>query len=338
MKTKFGVVVLSYNGLEDTRKCLRSVALAVRPGVTVYLVDNGSTDGTAKAVSAEFPWCRLVRVEVNRGPTAGNNAGIRVALAEQCDWILLLNNDTTVAPEILDRLADAVDAHPDYAVLGPVIMFMDDPGTVMTDGCVFNDPGFNGFFQRKPVPVTRATPPAITDVDVVNGCCMLVRADVFRRIGFFDEHIFIYHDETDLCLRAKAAGYRAGVIDHALVWHKGSATMKATGKKSARYFDARNLLYLLRKHGGATARGRSQRASAVSYFRYMYYWYCSEREGGDERAARAVVDGICDGLAGIGGTYRERRRLLAPAIHLAFELLRRRPVQHGRWGRETAVL
>jgi GT2 family glycosyltransferase len=230
-----------------------------------------------------------------------------------------------VAPGLLDRLSEAVAAHPDYAVLGPVILFMDSPDTVMTDGCIFNDPAFNGFFQRKEVPVTNSAPPAVTDVDVVNGCCMLVRADVFERAGLFDEHLFIYHDETDFCLRAKAAGYRAGVIDHALIWHKGSATSKATGKKSIRYFDARNLLYVLRKHGGARAHGRTMRASAAGYARYMFYWYCSEREAGNDAAAAAVIDGVCDGLAGRGGPYTAGRRLLAPPIRIAFEALRRRP-------------
>ena len=79
----------------------------------------------------------------------------------------------------------------------------------------------------------------------------MIRADMIRTIGLFDDRIFMYHDEADLCLRVIAAGGRLGVIDHALIWHKGSATSKATGKKSIRYFDARNLWYLLKKHRSA---------------------------------------------------------------------------------------
>ena len=322
------VVILSYNGLEDTRKCLASMAGAVRPGVTTLLVDNGSTDGTAAAVSAEFPWCQVLSVAENRGPAAGNNAGIRAALESDCAWVLLLNNDTIVDPTLIDRLRDAISAHRDYAIIGPVIKFMDDPDIVMTDGCVFNDPNYVGFFQRKPVPLTQGTPPHITDVDVVNGCCMLIRADVLRRIGPFDERMFIYHDETDLCLRATAAGGKLGVIDHALVWHKGSATFKTTGKRSARYYDARNLLYVLRKHGGARGHGRSRIGSAAMYARYMYYWYCTESEGGHDQSANAVIEGIWDGLVGRHGRYEDRRRPLVGPIRLAFEILRRRP----RWG------
>src|SRR5262249_19361514 len=156
---------------------------------------------------------------------------------------------------------------------------------VMTDGCVFNDPSFQGFFMRKPVAVTNQAPPTITEVDVVNGCCMLVKAEVFRHIGLFDETMFMYHDETDLCLRAINAGYKCGIIDHALVWHKGSATSLTIGKRSIRYYDARNLMYVLRKHRGAQRRGRTRLESAMMYVRYMYYWYCTEREAGHDDAA-----------------------------------------------------
>ena len=76
------IVVLSYNGLADTRKCLATLEASIRPGVVPLLVDNGSTDDTQQAVAAEFPWCRILRVEQNNGPAAGNNRGIEHALAQ----------------------------------------------------------------------------------------------------------------------------------------------------------------------------------------------------------------------------------------------------------------
>src|SRR4029079_15645311 len=132
---RIDIVVLSYNGLDDTRKCLESLHAAVRPDVLPLLVDNGSTDGTAETVAREFPWCRVVRVAVNRGPIVGNNAGIEAALEAGAEWIVLLNNDTTVDPRLFDRLMEAAAAHPDFDVLQPVIYFMDNPDVVMTDGC-----------------------------------------------------------------------------------------------------------------------------------------------------------------------------------------------------------
>jgi len=317
------VVVLSYNGLADTRRCLASLPAALRPGVRPVLVDNGSTDGTAEAVAREFPWCEVLRVPVNNGPVGGNNAGIEAALKTGDTWVMLLNNDTTVDPRLFDRMQAAAAANPGFAVLGPVIRFMDDPDVVMTDGCVFNSPDSRGFFTRKAVPLANSEPPRATDVDIVNGCCLMIRADMLRTIGMFDERIFMYHDEADLCLRVLGAGGKLGVIDHALIWHKGSATSKTTGKKSIRYFDARNLWYLLKKHRGATIHGRGRFAGKLAYFRYMYYWYAAESEAGNHASATAVIDGICDGLAGVSGPYQNRRRSLAGLFRAGFNLLHR---------------
>ena len=323
---RVGIVVLSYNGLEDTRKCLTSLAPAMRPYAEPILVDNGSTDGTAAAVAAEFPWCRVVRIEKNRGPAGGNNAGMRAAVELGAEWILLLNNDTVVDPSLLDRMMAAAEAHPEFTILGPVIKFMDDPDVVMTEGTIFNSTTPRGFFLDKTVALTQSVPPAVTEVDLVNGCCMMIRADVAQRIDFFDERFFMYHDEADLCLRAlETGGGKNGVIDHALVWHKGSATSQGTGKWGIRYLDARNLIYLLRKHHGATRRGRSRGRTAVVYAFYMYHWYCDMREQGNDRAATAVIEGICDGLAGRTGPYQARRRWLFGPLRASFELVRRRP-------------
>ena len=323
--TPVWTVVLTYNGLDDTRKCLRSLASQAAAGHPILVVDNGSTDGTMDAVAREFPWAKLLRVEKNQGPSVGNNRGIEHALAQGAGSVLLLNNDTTVAPNLIDRVLVAAQAHTDFQVIGPVINFMDEPAVVMTDGVTFNPPGHNGLFVRKVVPLVDAITPAITPVDVVNGCCMLVTAEVFRKIGLFDEQFFIYHDETDFCLRALAAGYRCGVMSEQLVWHKGSSTFKATGKRFARYYDSRNLVYLLRKHDGARHNGRRKRETAATCFKYLYFRYCHEREDGHPDAADAIIEGLLDGLAGRQGAFEKRRRLTLPAVRAAFELLRHRP-------------
>jgi GT2 family glycosyltransferase len=304
---EMAVVVLSYNGLADTRKCLTSLQPALRPFVKPILVDNGSTDGTSEAVAAEFPWCEIVRVEVNRGPLAGNNAGMRAALEMGARWIVLLNNDTTVHPDLCERLRDAALAHPEYDVLGPIIMFMDDPNVVMTEGTIFNPPIPRGFFLNQNLKPARSVPPAVTKTDVINGCCLMISADMVRKIGFFDERLFMYHDELDLGLRVLQAGGKAGVVDHPLVWHKGSASSAGTGKKSIRYLDARNLWHVLKKHDWAPHNGRSKMLTRLVYFRYFFHWYCAEHETGNAAAAEATLDGVWDGLRGVEGPYDPAR-------------------------------
>jgi GT2 family glycosyltransferase len=319
------IVPVNYNGTEDTRKCLRSLAALSAPA-RVVLVDNASHPDPTPALRAEFPAVHVVRNGANLGWSGGNNTGIRFALARGADHVVLLNNDTTVAPDLVTRLLAAFAAHPRCGVIGPVIRYMDEPDTVMTDGVTFNPPGFPGFFRRQPVPERTADPPAVDETDIVNGCCMMVRADVFRRVGPIDDRFFLIHEEADFCLRARRAGFACGVLAEPLVWHKGSTSFKRAGKRWQRYYDTRNLLMLVRAHRHASGRGA---AAYAAYLRYAYHRYCHEREAGQPDAADAVLEGLLDAAARRTGPYRARPRWGVPVLRGALELARR---LKGRFG------
>jgi GT2 family glycosyltransferase len=316
------IVVVNYNGLADTRKCLRSLG-RLHGDWAAVLVDNASAVDPGPELHSEFPWCHFVRNQVNGGWAGGNNTGIRYALERGAEQIVLLNNDTVVAPDLIERLINAAAANPEFGILGPVIRFLDDPHDVMTDGCVFNGAGEPGFFQRKPVALQPADPPAVTDVDIVNGCCMMVAARVFARVGLVDERFFLVHEESDLCLRARRAGFRCGVLGEALVWHKGSVSFRRTGHGLQRYYDARNLLLLLRKHL-FTHQRRGPSASRWEYLKYVYYRYAIEKEHGEQAGADAVLEGLADGLAGRYGPRTGRRSAAVPVMRFLFETYRRR--------------
>src|SRR5262249_42068360 len=178
MSASTWIVLVDYNGLEDTRKCLDSLGRQTEPA-EVVVIDNASRLELTPALGAQFPHVHFVRNRVNGGWAGGNNVGIEFALKRRAELVVLLNNDTTVSPHFVSRLDRTAAAHPNFGVFGPVIYFMDEPAEVMTDGCVFNRPEGVGFFQRLAVPVAPADPPALTDVDIVNGCCMAVRREVF---------------------------------------------------------------------------------------------------------------------------------------------------------------
>lgn len=316
------IVVVNYNGLDDTRRCLRSIAAIGDPSVATIVIDNGSEVDPVAALSEEFLWCLAERLPSNTGWSGGNNAGIRLALEHGADRVILLNNDTTVHPRLVDRLIASARANPDFGVIGPVICFMDEPDAVMTDGCDFNRPDGRGFFHRKAVPLGGV--PEVTEVDIVNGCCMMIDARVVRSIGPIDERFFLIHEESDYCLRARRAGYRCGVLNDALVWHKGSSSFQRVGGRVQRYYDSRNLFLLLRKHARDKAEGgRGAGSSWIEYARYIYHRYCIEREHDQVEAADAVLEGLCDALTWRFGGRRPGTRLAAPALRFVFEGVRR---------------
>ena len=317
--SRLWIVVLVYNGLEDTKACLRSIAAMTGPAVTTLVVDNGSTPELATELAREFPWARVMRNPSNEGYAGGNNRGIETALREGAEWVLVLNNDTIVAPDLASVLLETADAHPEYGAIGPVISFMDEPGTVMTDGCLFNRAGHPGFFDRHPVPLTGL----VETVDIVNGCAMMISAAAFREAGLIDERFFLIHEESDMCLRVMRAGLKCGVLGRILVWHKGSSSFKRSGKRLQRYYDARNLQLLLRKQRAAHVAGRGMRESWSTYTKYVYYRYCIEQEAGQPDAALAVLEGVHDGLLGHYGIFTPRRRPLLPLLRGLADLRRR---------------
>jgi GT2 family glycosyltransferase len=322
------IVPVNFDGLEDTRKCLRSLE-SLTLAASVVVVDNASKEDPTGALAAEFPGVHLVRNATNGGWSGGNNTGIRHALDRGADYVVLLNNDTTVHPRLVERLLAAAAANPGLGVLGPVIRYMDEPDVTMTDGVVFNRPGYPGFFRREPVPERTADPPAVAEVDIINGCCMMVAAPVFHRIGLIDDRFFLIHEEADFCLRAREAGFRCGVLAEALVWHKGSSAFKRSGKRWQRYYDTRNLGLLLSKHAARSA-GRGGLSSYAAYLRYAYHRYCHEREDGHPDAADAVLEGLIDVATRRFGPHVARRRWAVPVLRGVFEAARRlKPAANG---------
>jgi len=317
------IVVVNYNGLADTRRCLRSLVSLQNARCQVVVVDNASTACPISELQRDFAWCHLIATPINGGWAGGNNVGIRYALAHRADYVLLLNNDTVAAPQLVARLVASATDHPDYGIIGPVIRSLEPPCDVMTDGCAFNDGQQAGFFRRIPVPLCVPGTAGLTEVDIVNGCCMMVAARVFEKVGLIDERFFLIHEESDFCLRARQAGFCCGILGEALVWHKGSSTFKSTGKAAQRYFDARNLLLLLRKHRTYSPGRRGPARSICEYVRYVYYRYCIEREQEHMTAADAVLEGLSDAVIGRYGARRHACGLGPALLQSIFEPYRR---------------
>lgn len=298
-------VIVNFNGWEDTIKCLQSFEV-LHGQAQFILVDNASTEDLCAELRHSFPWCDIIREEKNGGWAGGNNAGLRYALERNADWIVLLNNDTTVSPTIVSELKTAIERYPKYGIIGPVINHMDEPDQIMTDGCLFNRPGSPGFFDRLEVVPSITDPLTITEVDIVNGCCLAVSREVCDKIGLIDDKFFLIHEESDFCLRAREAGYKCGVINRSLVLHKGSSSFKRTGQRTQRYYDSRNLRLLLKKHLGVHKEGRGTWASYRTYWNYLYYRHAIELENGATAAAEAVLHGWHDGMIGRFGVYQQK--------------------------------
>lgn len=228
--TRSVVVLVNYNGDQDTRRCAGSLASS-RPVPGLVVVDNDSTSGNVEEAVAGYPGVEVIRSPLNLGIGRGNNLGIRRALSRSdCEFVFVLNNDTTVEPDTIARLERALRDHPEAGMATPRIPLMERPDLLWYGGGEVDwrkgsvrVPGYLG-------PVDAGGALAPRDVSFASGCAMLVRRAVFDQIGGFDPRYFMYEEDVELCLRVRKKGWTIRYVPEALVYHKGQASRRKGGE------------------------------------------------------------------------------------------------------------
>ncbi len=213
------IIVLTWNGREDTLECLRSLADLTYPNYRVLVVDNNSADGTAVALVQEFPGTEVIVNNSNLRFAGGNNVGIRRAADRGAEYILLLNNDTTVDPRFLTLMVDAMQNDGSAGIAGPKIYYFADRNRIWYAGGRIE--WSKGWISHLGVHETdKGQYDTAGETAYVTGCCMLVKRQVIERIGMLDEAYYIYGEDADFCVRASRAGFRLLYVPAAVIWHK----------------------------------------------------------------------------------------------------------------------
>lgn len=239
------VVILNWNQEALTADCLASLRKVEHSCLKVILVDNGSLPESVDRLEHNFPEVTFVRLSENRGFAGGNNVGIERALKDGVSHILLLNNDTLVQPTFLQPLLDGLD-NPGVGVVGPRIYHHPDVQRIWFAGGMIDwKTGRQWHLGAGELDHGQRSVPR--DVDYVTACCLLAPARVFQEVGGLDERYFIYFEETDWNLRARARGYRCRYVPDSRIYHKVSQAMK-TGSPTADYYYARNRLLFFLTH------------------------------------------------------------------------------------------
>jgi GT2 family glycosyltransferase len=243
------LIVLSWNGREDTLACLASLA-ALRDGDTdVVCVDNGSTDGSVDAVRAAHPEVHVVENGRNLGFAGGNNAGLRHAFDHGAQWAVLVNNDAGLAPDAIDRLRRAAAEHPAAGMLAGKVFFDEPPDRIWFAGQRFL-PAFG--YSGRPRGYGRRDEPRYRlayRTDRAAGAFMAVSRRVVDAVGLLDEDLFAYVEDVDWSSRARAAGFEIWFVPDALAWHRVSAsTGGERASTHALYYGVRNTIAVSERH------------------------------------------------------------------------------------------
>lgn len=241
------VIVLNWNGKEDTLRCLSSLK-AVTTEHSVVVVDNGSTDDSVNAIATAFPEVHLIETGANLGYADGNNVGLRYALGQSPDAILILNNDTVLDPGILRAFQKR-----DLPIQGAKQLQMEAPSRLGQLGGRWNPA--TGMFDPVGIDDLADLWTEPVELDYVSGCALFVRAEVFRRVGLFDARFFLFWEECDWCFRAAGEGYRSTLCPEANVYHHGSASFVG-GLPHTTYYWWRNRLLWMELHCAKAERRR----------------------------------------------------------------------------------
>lgn len=302
---KIGILLLNWNGKRDTLECLESLRHLTYPHCEIIVVDNGSTDDSLQALRS-LP-ITLLETGANLGFAGGNNIGIEYALKHSFDWIFLLNNDTTVAPDILDRLLDAASAQPNAKLLGAKILRYDKPQVIDHLGGTWNA-SLAEFVSPENGLLDDGTHDAMKSVDYACGAALFIHRSVFLAIGLLETRYFLFWEESDFCYRAKRAGFEVWTAPKAKVWHKVSSSFQG-GKPHMHYYWWRSrLLFVARNFTPRERRRLYRRVLLPDIFKALRHSLL--------RLPSALVatrrPKLKRTLAGLTGIYHYLRRRFGP--------------------------
>jgi GT2 family glycosyltransferase len=227
---RVSVVTLNWNTLDDTIECVESLQKVTYPNFEVIVVDNGSDGNEGQILAERFEgFIRLIQNDMNYGFAKGCNIGMADALERGTDHCLLLNNDTVVAPDFLDKMMEVALSDDKIGITGGKIYTYSDPDRIWFAGGLVKVG--NETIDFRQAPKDEGQFEEVVECGWIIGCLMLISREVLETVGMFDEKYFFGGEDLDLCMKAEKQGYRIVWAPHSKIWHK---EFLASGAKRAR--------------------------------------------------------------------------------------------------------
>jgi len=260
---KFGIIILNWNNYTDTKKLIDSILLDannISINIEIYLIDNDSQDGSGIKLKEEFSQVvKFYNTGSNKGYTGGNNFGILKALEDECDYILILNNDLEIVKfsSILKTIDDVFQFDADIGIVGFNVFDKKTKQPLKNAGKI-NDM-FTKLLNIDTTPISLSETTNISFQKAVCGCAICFKATCIDKIGIFDENFFMYAEEQDICLRAIKHNWKVvkvdsldfkiyrnidPISDNQLIWYYGTRNIFCAYKKNLS-FSIKNLFYTL---------------------------------------------------------------------------------------------
>lgn len=286
MEPKIGIVIVNYNAEKYQNDSIKSIKQMEYSNYEIIVVDNNSTDNSIKLLREEFPEVTIIEAGDNLGVAAGNNMGIKHAIRNGAEYILLLNNDIEMDKELLKILVCYANRK---IITVPKIYYYDKKSMIWSAGGKVDwDEGVPYHIGYKCPDGERFNKTKV--VEIAPTCCMLIHKDIFRSVGLMDEKYFMYYDDTDFCIRANDKGHQILYVPLAKMWHKVSSSSGGEKSKVCRYYLSRNILYFMYKFRNKV--GKKWFNHVLNRLKYMYENYHEDSN------VKYIIIGFWDFLRG----------------------------------------
>lgn len=239
------IIILNWNGIDDTRTCLHSLRKISYTNFNVLVVDNGSSLNESKKLKTEFPEIDVLRLKKNFGFALGNVLGIRKLRNKSYDYLLYLNNDTIVTKNFLEKLVHFSEKNHEVGIVGPAIYYARKQSHLWSAGGIID---FNNGIFRNIQKLKKTKPLEPYSVDYINGCCLLMKKSLVEDCGSFDSDYFAYVEDVDLNARVHKLGFTSACVPSSKIFHSVSSASGGEGNLFKERLMTRNILFFIRKN------------------------------------------------------------------------------------------
>jgi len=270
-------IIINWNLINELQECLDSLLLNDYSPHKIIFVDNGSTDGSATFVSNHYPMIDIIALPTNGGYAKGLNTGLIKALQQNPKYIFTLNNDIVLKNNVISRLVETLETNLDIGIATPKILQYYHRNKLFGLG--------DRIYPLLPLPIgfgygklDKKNYQHILEFDYVTGCAMMIRSEIFFKIGFFDTSYFMYYEDADFCRRTRENGYKIVCVCDALIYHKGGQSTKQNNEHFV-FIRARNRIRFFNQYPhGLHPLLTNITLLIIAIWRTIFYFYKGKRK------------------------------------------------------------
>lgn len=265
------IVIVNYNSSQHIAECLLTVDKLDKDNFLLHtvIIDNNSNRESLEQlnqIKKDYPETKLILNKKNLGFSGGNNVGIKFALEKGADHVLLLNSDTYVHKDLIVELLKSFQLEEKIGITVPKIYF--------AKGFEFHKERYNGNDLGKVIwyaggkidwdniigyhigvdEVDNGQYDQTKETEIATGCCMLIKKEVFEKVGLLDEKYFLYYEDSDFSIRVKKSGFKIFYTPKGIVWHKNAGSTGGSGSNLQDYYITRNRLFFAGRYRNSKLR------------------------------------------------------------------------------------